>query len=68
VTPRVRKAAGGLIMLVFLFVYAVLMTTIAGHLPDNRAVQLVFYAVAGLGWCLPLFPLIYWMEKGRLRR
>ncbi len=65
--PRVRKAIGGIGMLVFLAFYAVVMVTIAGHLPDNKLVELVFFVVAGIGWCVPLFPLIYWMEKGRLR-
>jgi hypothetical protein len=68
VNSRLRKAVGGLGMLVFLGVYTVAAVTIAGTLPDNRAVHLVYFVVAGLAWCLPLFPWLSWMENGRRPR
>ena len=46
--PRLRKAVGGIGMLAFLGLYVVAAVTIAGHLPNNRAVQLVYFVVAGL--------------------
>lgn len=66
--PRVRKAVGGVLMLLFLGVYAMVMTTAAGFLPDNRIIQTIFFVIAGVGWCVPLFPLVYWMENGRLTK
>lgn len=38
---------------------------IAERLPGHWAAQLAFYVVAGLGWGLPVFPLIAWMNRGR---
>jgi hypothetical protein len=31
-------------------------------------VHLIYYAVAGIAWILPLKPLIRWMHTGRWRR
>lgn len=66
-SPRLRKAIGGVGVIVFLGVYTVAAVTIAGHLPDNRAVQLAYFVVAGMVWWLPLMPLFSWMENGRKR-
>ena len=64
-TKRVRKALGGIGIIAFLIFYAAVAVTIAGHLPDNRAIQMIFFVVAGVAWGLPLVPLIKWMEGGR---
>ena len=64
-SSRIRKAVGGLGMLVFLAVYAAAAVTLAGHLPENRFIQMAYFIVAGIAWGLPIVPLIYWMEKGR---
>lgn len=62
---RARKALGGLGIIAFLILYAVAAVTLAGHLPDNRAIQMIYFIVAGVAWGLPLVPLIKWMEGGR---
>ena len=62
---RARKALGGLVILAFLIAYTVAAVTLAGHLPDNRAIQMIYFIVAGVAWGLPLVPLIKWMEGGR---
>ena len=62
--PRVRKAIGGVGILAFLALYVAAAVTIAGHLPQHHLVQLVYFAVAGIAWGLPLIPLMYWMERG----
>ncbi len=62
---RARKALGGLGIIAFLILYAVAAVTLAGHLPDNRAIQMIYFVVAGIAWGLPLVPLIKWMEGGR---
>jgi hypothetical protein len=62
---RARKALGGLGILAFLIVYAGAAVTLSGHLPDNKAIQMIYFVVAGVAWGLPLVPLIKWMEGGR---
>jgi hypothetical protein len=64
-SKRVRKALGGLGILAFLTVYAVAAVTLAGHLPDNKAIQMIYFVAAGVVWGLPLVPVIKWMEGGR---
>jgi hypothetical protein len=29
----------------------------------NGAIEVIYYAVAGLGWVLPAMPLIRWMSR-----
>jgi hypothetical protein len=64
---RTRKAVGAVAMLSFLAFYVLVAATLAGHLPDNRAAHMAFFVIAGMAWCLPLVPLVYWMENGRFR-
>ena len=33
------------------------------HIPDHWAARLVFYAIAGTAWGVPLFPLFKWMNR-----
>ena len=63
-SPRIRKAIGGVAILAFPTAYVVAAVTIAAHLPPNRLIQLVYFAVAGIAWGLPLVPLMSWMERG----
>jgi hypothetical protein len=62
---RIRKLIGGLGMVAFLIAYAVIMTVIADHLPNQWAVKLVFFVIAGTAWGAPLIPLITWMNRGK---
>lgn len=64
-TKRVRKALGGLGIILFLLFYAVAAVTVAGWLPDNKAIQMIYFIVAGVVWGVPLIPVIKWMEGGR---
>jgi hypothetical protein len=64
-SPRIRKLIGGFGLLVFLGGYIWAASTISDHLPDNGAVRLAFYAIAGLGWGIPILPLLSWMDRGR---
>jgi len=56
---------GGFGMLAFLLFYMGLMVAIADHLPDQWAVKLGFFVVAGTAWGAPLIPLITWMNRGK---
>jgi hypothetical protein len=62
---RARKALGGLGILAFLITYVVVAVTVSGYLPDNKAIQMVYFVVAGIAWGVPLIPLLSWMDKGR---
>ncbi|MFM1960099.1 MAG: hypothetical protein RL588_1616 [Pseudomonadota bacterium] len=63
--PTLRSFIGSVAILVFLAAYIWAATAIADRLPDDMRIKLVFFAVAGLGWGLPILPLMTWMNRGR---
>ena len=63
IPARLRKLIGGIGILVFLGAWIWAFTSFYDVLPNNRAVHLVYFVVAGLGWGLPLMPLMSWMGK-----
>ncbi len=70
-TPRMRKLAGGVGMIAFVMIYALIAMSLADSRPVNEAPELArtaIYVVLGLAWVLPIMPLIVWMERGRLTR
>ena len=62
---RIRVLIGTVAILAFVCLYA----PIAMALADSRiaetpaAVQAILYSILGIGWILPLMPLIRWMER-----
>ncbi len=64
-TARIRKLIGGAGMILFLILYTGAAVRIAGVLPANAAVKLAYFAVVGIGWGVPIIPLITWMNRGR---
>jgi uncharacterized membrane protein YuzA (DUF378 family) len=62
---RTRKLIGAVTMLVFVCVYALVAMAVAqGAIQDaGKLAQAVFYVIVGLGWILPIMPLIRWMER-----
>ena len=62
--PRLRRFIATIGVLAFLTAWIWACVEIGVRLPDNDWVQLVFYAVAGIGWGVPLYPLFRWAEKG----
>lgn len=65
---RSRKLLGTVILLVFVICYALVAMALAQSRPlqeSGKAIQAVLYAIIGLAWILPVFPLIKWMEGGR---
>ena len=58
---RVIASIGCLGFLVF-WIWAAL--AIGDRLPDDPMLKVLFFAVAGTAWGLPLFPLIAWANKG----
>jgi hypothetical protein len=64
-TARVRKLIGGAGIILFLILYVGAAVRIAGLLPANDGVKLAYFAIVGIGWGLPIIPLITWMNRGR---
>jgi hypothetical protein len=67
IPARLRKLIGGIGIMVFLAAYVWAFTSLYDYLPDNRAIHLIYFAVAGLAWGLPLMPLMSWMGKADRR-
>ena len=61
---RIRKLIGLFAVLAFLAAYVGVAVVVADRLPDHWLVELVFFAVAGVAWGVPLIPLFRWMNRG----
>jgi hypothetical protein len=62
--PSTRKAIGSVIILAFLLVYIGVASKVGTLLPNQGAIRLAYYLVAGIGWGVPLIPLLSWMNRG----
>ena len=63
-SPGARKAIGSLAILVWLTAWIVGAVTVAGMMATApQLVLLLFYAVSGLAWVIPLRPLFLWMNR-----
>jgi hypothetical protein len=63
---RSRKLIGAIFMVLFVVVYALAAMVLAQKTAmsvESGALRLVIFALLGLGWAVPLVPLILWMEK-----
>lgn len=60
---RLKKIFGALLVVVFMLFWVWLAVSLSGFVPDNKFWEMIFYTIAGLGWGVPLFPLLQWMEK-----
>jgi hypothetical protein len=62
--PRTRRfvAMIGVLAFVAFWIWAVLAAR--PLLPAGPMIDLLVYAVAGIGWGLPLYPLFKWAERG----
>ena len=66
--PSWRKAAGIAAIVLLIVLWAVLVATFAGTIGRWPAlVQALFYLIVGIGWILPLRPLLRWSQTGRWR-
>lgn len=66
--PRIRKFIGTALILVFVCVYALVAMALAQSRivqESAGALQGLYYVIIGLGWILPIMPLIAWMERGK---
>ena len=62
---RTRKAIGTAAVIAFIIAYALVMMAVGGELAVGKgmAVELPFYAVAGLLWLPVVMAIIRWMSK-----
>jgi membrane-associated HD superfamily phosphohydrolase len=63
---RQRKLIGAIIMVIFVIFYALIAMVLAQFTAlevENIALRTLIFAVLGLGWAVPMIPLISWMEK-----
>lgn len=59
-----RRAIGMLVTLVVLTIYVFFAASMGNMLADKHwAAQIGFFAVAGLGWVFPLYPVFVWMRR-----
>jgi hypothetical protein len=62
---RTRRFLAMIGVLAFLAFWIWGAVALRGVLPPGPVLDLVVFAVAGLGWGLPLYPLFKWAEGGR---
>ena len=62
---RLRKLIGLVILLLWVFLYALLLMRLAVDILPSASgvVAFLFYAVGGLAWVIPILPLIRWMQR-----
>lgn len=63
--PRLRKLIGLVGILAFLAAYVLVAARISDFVPARGPWRLIYFALAGTLWGVPLFPLISWMSRGR---
>ena len=66
-TARQRKIVGCVVIVAVAVIYPMFAMALADSRPMAEApgaLQALGYALLGLAWTLPLFPLIKWMELG----
>jgi hypothetical protein len=63
---RQRKLIGTIFMLLFVVVYALVAMVVAQATAmkvESGFLRTLIFALLGLGWAVPIVPLIGWMEK-----
>lgn len=59
---RTRRFIAMLGVIAFLVVWVWGAVAIRGLLPPSQLIDLLVFAVAGIGWGVPLYPLFRWAE------
>ena len=62
---RARKLIGLIVLVAFIFVYALIAMAVGSRLLEDAAgwQRFSFYIIAGIAWVIPLLPLVRWMQK-----
>lgn len=64
-SPRTKKLIGTIITLIWLPIYALIAMGVGAHVLPNAhwLVELVYYAVAGTIWIVPIGLMLPWMHR-----
>jgi hypothetical protein len=63
---RQRKLIGAIFMVFFVMFYALaamMLAQVTALKVQSEALRLLIFAALGLGWAVPMIPLIGWMER-----
>lgn len=63
IPARLRKLIGAFAVMAVLFAWIWAFAGLYDRLPPNRFIHLVYFVALGIGWVLPVIPLISWMGK-----
>ena len=63
--PSLRKLIGSLAVLAFVVIYTLLAMWFGATVVNAQSkwLQLLYYAVAGIGWAFPAFAIIRWSSQ-----
>lgn len=61
--PRARRAIAALSVILFLAFYVWAVIAVGRFVPQVWWAQVLYFAVAGLAWGVPILPLIRWAER-----
>ncbi len=64
-SQRLRKPLAILGVLVWLSFYIWAASTLSARVPEVWWAKVLYFAIVGTAWGLPLLPLIKWAEGGR---
>ncbi|WP_427792338.1 DUF2842 domain-containing protein [Brevundimonas diminuta] len=62
-SPRLRRFIATLGVIFFLAFWVWGAVSLHNLLPKAWWIDLIFFAVAGIGWGLPLIPMLRWAER-----
>ncbi len=62
---RTRRFIATIVVVAFLVFWCWGAVMVNEMLPDAWWADLIFFPIAGIGWGIPLIPLIRWAERGK---
>ena len=66
--PKSRTLVGTLGIVTWMIAWVVLVVEVADGIGEwHVLLQMLFYLIAGLGWIIPLRPVLRWMETGSFK-
>lgn len=62
---RLRKLIGTFVLVAWIIIYTVLAVSLATapFFPQNIAIELIYYVIAGIAWIFPVRWLLVWMQR-----